>query len=127
MSFWDDLGEFFTGSSKKSDFEKKREQLFDDMRNYDNRMNDFNQLAGTALNSLASRGVINSSVGSNAMGSALGQADKNYWDNQKALLNFQTGYQDSPGFLQHLGASAAKGLGDGIGKLANPMTWLGLG
>ncbi len=90
-------------------------------------MADFNQYAGQALNGLAGRGVINSSVGSSALANASALADKNYWDDQKALLGYAFGQQDTPGLLQHFGTSVAKGLGDGLGQMANPMNWLKMG
>ncbi len=124
MSFWNDLGDFFLGSDKAS---KRQDELYNKIANRDNRMADFNQFAGKALNNLASRGVINSSVGSNALANASALADKTYWDNQMQLINPAFSQQDSAGFLQHLGGSVAKGIGDGVGKMFNPATWFGLG
>lgn len=114
MSF----GSFLFGSSKG---DKMSENQYNKVANYDNRMNDFKQLSGSALNSMSNRGIINSSVTANAMSNALTQAEKNYWNDQMNLLNtYDYNNHNSDGALTHIlgavGGGIAGGIGSGIGK-----------
>lgn len=114
MSF----GSFLFGSNKGS---KMQENQYNKVANYDNRMNDFKQLSGSALNSMSNRGIINSSVTGNAMSNALTQAERNYWNDQMNLLNtYDYNNHNSDGALTHIlgavGGGIAGGIGSGIGK-----------
>lgn len=112
------FGSFLFGSNKGS---KMQENQYNKVANYDNRMNDFKQLSGTALNSMSNRGIINSSVTGSAMSGALTQAEKNYWNDQMNLLNtYNYNNHNSDGALTHIlggiGGGIAGGIGSGIGK-----------
>lgn len=87
---------FLFGDSTASD---RQNELYDKVSNYDNRMKDFNQFAGSALNGLGNRGVINSTVASSALARGLGEADKNYWNNQMNLVQPVFSQKDEGGLL----------------------------
>lgn len=102
------------------DGDKKRQDMYDKVSNYDNRMNDFKSYSGTALNNLANRGVINSTVGANAMSNALTQSEKNYWDDQmKLLLGYNYNQDNDPGMfaplMQGIGSAGGAILGGVFG------------
>lgn len=112
------FGSFLFGSNKGK---KMRENQYNKVANYDNRMKDFKQLSGSALNSMSNRGIINSSVTSKAMSDALTQAERNYWNDQMNLLNiYDYNSHNSDGALTHIlggiGGGIAGGIGSGIGK-----------
>lgn len=119
MGFFDNLGEFFFGSDKGT---KQKESLINqistDILNSDNRKADFENYAGTALNNLANRGIVNSSVTSGAMAKALNQADQNYINTQLQGYNLLQGLmpQDTTGLIPGVASSFASGFGTGLGK-----------
>lgn len=89
-----------------------RKDLFNKFTNYDNRMNDFNTFSGQALNSLANRGIVNSSVTSGAMADALNQANTNYYNQLSQASAFMP--QDSMGLIPSLIGSGASALGQSL-------------
>lgn len=115
-----DFEQFLFGSN---DGEKNRRNQYDRLSNRDNRMSDFGNYAGSALNNLANRGVINSTVGANAMSNALTQAEKNFWDDQyKLLMGYDYNADNSDGLLPSLlsgvggafSGAAGKAIGAGL-------------
>lgn len=94
---------------------RARQDMFDKMTNYDNRMNDFNTFSGQALNSLANRGIINSSVTSSAMANALNQANNNYYNQLSQASAFMP--QDTTGIVPQVASAFAGGLGSMLPKL----------
>lgn len=106
MGFFDGLNKLFFGENTAEN--KEREQ-FDKIANYDNRMADFENLSGTAINNLANRGIVNSSVTSKAIGSAMAQAEDNYWEDQMKLLSIGYG-EDDKGIAGDLFNNASKGI-----------------
>ncbi len=88
MSFWNGFNKLLFGETTSSD---KQKEQYDKVADYDNRMSDFEELSGKAINNMANRGVINSSVTSSALSDALNQAENNYWDNQIKLLGYSYG------------------------------------
>lgn len=88
MGFFDGFNKLMFGENKASN---KQQEQYDKVANIDNRMKDFENLSGQALNSLANRGIVNSSVTSKALGSAMAQAEDNYWNDQMKLLNYSYG------------------------------------
>ena len=107
----DGFKEFFLGNDKAS---KRQDALFEQLMNTDNRVKDFNRYAGSALNNLASRGVINSSVGSSALANAANQAERDYLSLRKDLANLAFQQQDQPGALHGILGGLSQGLGTGI-------------
>ena len=103
--------EFMFGSNKG---DKAREMMFDKITNYDNRMNDFKQFSGQAMNNLSQRGILNSSTTSAAMGNAMAQADQNYMKNLGMASNFMP--QNSQGMFPAL-VGAAANIGTKIGTM----------
>lgn len=100
--------------------DKKRQEQYNKLSSYDNRMNDFKTLSGTALNDLSNRGVLNSSVTSKAMGQALSEAEKNFWNDQMQLLTYYDYDKDnSTGsfapFMQGIGSAGGAILGGYFG------------
>lgn len=98
-----------------------RKDLYNKFTNYDNRMADVNNIAGGYLNSLANRGIVNSSVTSRAMADAINQADKRYYDTLYQAGNFLP--QDSVGLVGGMLGGLAGGFGSGLGKATG--NWLG--
>lgn len=106
MGFFDGLNKLFFGENTA---ENKQRQQYDKIANIDNRMEDFENLSGQALNNLAGRGIVNSSVTSKALGSALSQAEDNYWNDQIKLLSIGYG-EDDKGIAGDLIKSTTKGI-----------------
>lgn len=106
MGFFDGLNKLLFGEDTA---ENKQREQYDKIANQDNRMEDFENLSGTALNNLANRGIVNSSVTSKALGSAMAQAEDNYWDDQMKLLSIGYG-EDDKGIAGDLASSATKGI-----------------
>lgn len=105
MSF----GELLFGTDTE---QKKRNDLYNKYVNYDNRIADFSNYAGTAINDLANRGIINSSVTSSALGKALNQANNDYYNNlirAGSLIG-----QDSMGLMPGLIGGISSGLGQAL-------------
>lgn len=98
MGFFDGFNKLMFGENKASN---KQQEQYDKVANIDNRMKDFENLSGQALNSLANRGIVNSSVTSKALGSAMAQAEDNYWNDQMKLLNYSYG-KDKEGIAGNL-------------------------
>lgn len=98
MGFFDGFNKLMFGENKASN---KQQEQCDKVANIDNRMKDFENLSGQALNSLANRGIVNSSVTSKALGSAMAQAEDNYWNDQMKLLNYSYG-KDKEGIAGNL-------------------------
>lgn len=105
MSFWDGFNKLLFGENKSS---LKQQEQYDKIANYDNRMADFENLSGKAINEMANRGIINSSVTSKALSSAINSAENNYWDNQIKLLGYNYG-TDKKGISSDLSSSFTKG------------------
>lgn len=100
--------------------DKKRQEQYNKLSNYDNRMNDFKEYSGTALNDLSNRGVLNSSVTSKAMGQALSEAEKNFWNDQMRLLTYYDYDKDNSigafaPLMQGIGSAGGAILGGYIG------------
>lgn len=120
MGFFEDLGDFLFGSDEGTkQQENLRNQITTNLLNKDNRMNDFNTFSGQALNSLANRGIINSSVTSSAMANALNQADQNYINTQLQGYNLLQGLmpQDTTGLIPQVASAFAGGVGSALPKL----------
>lgn len=106
MGFFDGLNKLLFGENTAEN--KEREQ-FDKIADHDSRLSDFENLSGTAINSLANRGIVNSSVTSKAIGTAMAQAEDNYWDDQIKLLAIGYG-EDDKGITGDLVNNATKGI-----------------
>ena len=106
MGFFDGLNKLLFGEDTA---ENKQREQYDKIANQDNRMENFENLSGTALNNLANRGIVNSSVTSKALGSAMAQAEDNYWDDQIKLLSIGYG-EDDKGIAGDLMNTATKGI-----------------
>lgn len=118
MGFFEDLGDFLFGSDEGTkQQENLRNQITTNILNRDNRMNDFNTFSGQALNSLANRGIINSSVTSGAMADALNQAEQNYINTQLQGYSLLQGLmpQDTMGLVPGVVSGIASGFGTGLG------------
>ena len=88
MSFWEGFNKLLFGENKSS---TKQQEQYDKVANYDNRMEDYENLSGSAINEMANRGIINSSVTAKALGSAAAEAENNYWNDQIKLLGYSYG------------------------------------
>ncbi len=88
MGFFDGLNKLLFGETKSRDTHR---QQYDKVANIDNRMADFEKISGMAVNNLANRGIINSSVTSKALGNAMALAEDNYWKDQMKLLGYGYG------------------------------------
>ena len=75
--------------------------------NYDNRVEDFESLSGNVINEMANRGIINSSVTGKALGSAVAEAENNYWNDQMKLLGYSYG-TDKKGIAEDLSSTFTK-------------------
>lgn len=106
MGFFDGLNKLLFGENTA---ENKQREQYDKVADRDNRMEDFENLSGTALNNLANRGIVNSSVTSKALGSAMAQAEDNYWNDQMKLLAVGYGTDDK-GIAGDLMNTATKGI-----------------
>lgn len=115
------LGSLMGGDDTAS---QRQNEIYNKISNYDNRQNDFRQFAGGALNGLANRGVVNSTVASNALARGLTEADRTYWNNQMGLAGHAFSQQDQEGAaggifggLANMGGNAVGGLfGNMFGK-----------
>lgn len=122
----------FGGAS--STWGDRKEELYNRLASTDNREADFNRYAGQALNNLAGRGVINSSVGSSALANAAAQAQRNYDDQQMQLLSFLASQQDEdygdglmPGLLGIAGTGIGAFLGGAEGAAIGATLGSGIG
>lgn len=104
MSFWEGFNKLLFGENKSSN---KQQKQYDKVANYDNRMEDFENLSGSALNEMANRGIINSSVTAKALGSAAAAAENNYWNDQIKLLGYSYGI-DKKGIANDLSSTFTK-------------------
>ncbi|MDE7314193.1 MAG: hypothetical protein K2N11_00640, partial [Mucispirillum sp.] len=104
MSFWEGFNKLLFGENKAS---SKQQEQYDKVANYDNRMKDFESLSGSAVNEMANRGVINSSVTAKALGSAAAAAENNYWNDQIKLLGYSYG-TDKKGIAEDLSSTFTK-------------------
>ena len=68
---------------------------------------DFENLSGSAINEMANRGIINSSVTAKALGSAAAEAENNYWNDQIKLLGYSYG-TDKKGLAEDLSSTFTK-------------------
>lgn len=113
------MKDFFIGSDAGTKARNDlNSQITNNLLNRDNRMADFENYSGTALNNLANRGIINSSVTSGAMANALNQADQNYINTQLQAYGLLANNmpQDTVGLLPNVVGSFAGGFGTGLGK-----------
>lgn len=104
MSFWEGFNKLLFGENKSS---SKQQEQYDKVANYDNRMEDFENLSGSAINEMANRGIINSSVTAKALGSAAAAAENNYWNDQMKLLGYSYG-TDKKGIAEDLSSTFTK-------------------
>ena len=104
MSFWEGFNKLLFGENKSSN---KQHKQYDKVANYDNRMEDFENLSGSAINEMANRGIINSSVTAKALGSAAAEAENNYWNDQIKLLGYSYG-TDKKGLAEDLTSTFTK-------------------
>ena len=104
MSFWEGFNKLLFGENKSSN---KQQKQYDKVANYDNRMEDFENLSGSAVNEMANRGLINSSVTAKALGSAAAVAENNYWNDQMKLLGYSYG-TDKKGIADDLSSTFTK-------------------
>ena len=70
-------------------------------------MEDFESLSGNVINEMANRGIINSSVTGKALGSAVAEAENNYWNDQMKLLGYSYG-TDKKGIAEDLSSTFTK-------------------
>ena len=85
----------------------KQKEQYDKLANYDNRVEDFESLSGNVINEMANRGIINSSVTGKALGSAVAEAENNYWNDQMKLLGYSYG-TDKKGIAEDLSSTFTK-------------------
>lgn len=104
MSFWEGFNKLLFGENKSSN---KQQEQYAKVANYDNRMEDFKNLSGSAVNEMANRGIINSSVTAKALSSAATVAENNYWNDQIKLLGYSFG-TDKKGLADDLSATFTK-------------------
>lgn len=104
MSFWEGFNKLLFGENKSSN---KQQKQYDKVANYDNRMKDFESLSGSAVNEMANRGIINSSVTAKALGTAAAAAENNYWNDQIKLLGYSYG-TDKKGIAKDLSSTFTK-------------------
>lgn len=104
MSFWEGFNKLLFGENKSS---SRQQEQYDKVANYDNRMEDFENLSGSAINEMANRGIINSSVTAKALGSAMAEAEDNYWNDQMKLLGYSYG-TDKKGLAEDLTSTFTK-------------------
>ena len=104
MSFWEGFNKLLFGENKAS---TRQQEQYDKVADYDNRMEDFENLSGSAINEMANRGIINSSVTAKALGSAAAEAENNYWDDQIKLLGYSYG-TDKKGIAEDLSSTFSK-------------------
>ena len=107
------LTEFMLGDDTAS---KRQDEIYNRLANADYRKQDFNRYAGSALNNLASRGIVNSSVTSSALANAAAQAERDYLNTQMGLANLAFSQQDSPGALHGILGGFTQGLASGLGS-----------
>lgn len=105
MSFWQGFNKLLFGENKSNAANQKQ---YEKIANYDNRKQDFENLSGEAINAMANRGIINSSVTAKALSSALNEAENNYWNNQIKLLGYNYGH-DKKGIAENLSSGFTKG------------------
>ena len=105
MSFLEGFNKLLFGENKAS---TRQQQQYDKVADYDNRMEDFENLSGSAIKEMANRGIINSSVTAKALGSAMAEAEDNYWNDQIKLLGYSYG-TDQKGIVSDLSSSFTKG------------------
>lgn len=98
MGFFDSLNKLIFGDNSSSNRQKEQ---YDKVADYDGRMNDFEVFSGEAINEMGNRGIINSSVTSKALSTALNQANDSYWDDQLKLAGYNYG-KDTEGILPAL-------------------------
>lgn len=110
MSFWEGFNKLLFGENKSSN---KQQEQYDKVANYDNRMEDFENLSGSAINEMANRGIINSSVTAKALGSAMAEAEDNYWNDQIKLLGYSYG-TDKKGLAEDLTSTFTKSFVKGL-------------
>lgn len=110
MSFWEGFNKLLFGENKAS---SKQQEQYDKVANYDNRMKDFEKLSGTAINEMANRGIINSSVTAKALGAAAAEAENNYWNDQIKLLGYSYG-TDKKGIAEDLSSTFTKSFVKGL-------------
>lgn len=104
MSFWEGFNKLLFGENKSS---SRQQEQYDKVANYDNRMENFENLSGSAINEMANRGIINSSVTAKALGSAMAEAEDNYWNDQMKLLGYSYG-TDKKGLAEDLTSTFTK-------------------
>ena len=104
MSFWEGFNKLLFGENKAS---TRQQEQYDKVADYDNRMEDFETLSDSAINEMANRGIINSSVTAKALGSAAAEAENNYWDDQIKLLGYSYG-TDKKGIAEDLSSTFSK-------------------
>ncbi len=105
MSFWNGFNKLLFGENKSN---RKQQEQYEKIANYDNRLADFKNLSGNVLNDMANRGIINSSVTSNALGKAISDTENNYWNDQIKLLGYKYG-NDKKGISQDLSSNFTNG------------------
>ena len=110
MSFWEGFNKLLFGENKAS---TRQQEQYDKVADYDNRMEDFENLSGSAINEMANRGIINSSVTAKALGSAAAEAENNYWDDQIKLLGYSYG-TDKKGIAEDLSSTFSKSFVKGL-------------
>ena len=98
MSFWEGFNKLLFGENKAGSKQKEH---------YDNRVEDFESLSGNVINEMANRGIINSSVTGKALGSAVAEAENNYWNDQMKLLGYSYG-TDKKGIAEDLSSTFTK-------------------
>lgn len=104
MSFWEGFNKLLFGENKAG---SKQQKQYDKVANYDNRMKDFENLSGSAVNEMSNRGIINSSVTAKALGTAAAAAENNYWNDQIKLLGYSYG-TDKKGIAEDLSSTFTK-------------------
>ena len=104
MSFWEGFNKLLFGENKAG---SKQKEQYDKLANYDNRVEDFESLSGNVINEMANRGIINSSVTGKALGSAVAEAEINYWNDQMKLLGYSYG-TDKKGIAEDLSSTFTK-------------------
>ncbi len=106
MGFFNGLNKLMFGENTSRN---KYRELYDKAIDNDKRLSDFEKFSSYALNNMANRGIINSSVTSAALSSALSSVEDNYWNNQMKLLGYGYG-RDKEGLAGNMFKSATSGI-----------------